>query len=377
MNYIKVIDKIFKQSNGLKFSIKFWDGQEIYYGSGESIEFTIIISDAMTARRLLAEGSIGFGEAYMDERIKIEGDLDSYLRLRHQFKKKKFSLSLAMAIFFAKRNIPKSRGAQIAQHYDIGNSFFEMILDSDTMSYSAGLYEDPTDSLSDAQKNKLEYICAWLDLPEDSKVLDLGSGWGGFAKYVAQKFNWSILGYTLSQAQINYCQKMVKENNLADLVSVEYKDIVNNFSDIKYDGIVMIESIEHMGQKNIQPLFNKVSKVLKPGSSFVIQSTIRNKIRSIDRWTLKHIFPGGYLPSKDELIQAALSEGFKVEHIIDNNQDYIKTVNEWIKNLENNREKIEKMFDKKFYRKWELWLHGTKMSFEMGSIGLLRLHLKK
>lgn len=377
MNYIRVLDKIFNQFDGPKFSIRFWNGEEHYYGKGESAVFSMIISDVMTARRLLTQGSIGFGEAYMEERIKIEGDIESYLRLRHQFKKKKFSLYLAIAVFLASRNIPHTREEQIAQHYDLGNSFFEMILDKETMLYSAGLYKDGLESLSIAQKNKIDFICQWLDLPSGSNVLDIGSGWGGFAKYAVENFNWKIKGYTLSNSQLDYCQKIINENYLADLLSFEYKDILKSFPEFKFDGVVMIESIEHVGQKNIPQFFNKINKILKPESSFIIQATIRKKIHSVDRWTLKYIFPGGYLPSKEELLISANEAGFIVEEVIDDNQDYIYTVIEWIKNMETNREKIENMFDKKFYRMWNLWLHGTKVSFEMRSIGLLRLHLKK
>lgn len=376
MNYIRVIDKIFNQFSGPKFSIRFWNGEEHYYGSGESVVFSMIISDVMTARRLLAQGSIGFGEAYMEERIKIEGDIESYLRLRHQFKKKKFSLYLAIAVFLTSRNIPHTKEEQIAQHYDLGNSFFEMILDKETMLYSAGLYKDGLESLSVAQKNKIDFICQWLNLPSGSSVLDLGSGWGGFAKYAVENFHWKIKGYTFSNAQLDYCQKIIKENHLAGLLSFEYKDIIKSFPEFKFDGVVMIESIEHVGQKNIPQFFNKINKILKPESSFIIQSTIRKKLHSVDRWTLKYIFPGGYLPSKEELLNSANEAGFTVEEVIDDNQDYIYTVTEWIKNMETNRKKIEKMFDKKFYRMWNLWLHGTKVSFEMGSIGLIRLKLK-
>ncbi|MCF7834372.1 MAG: cyclopropane-fatty-acyl-phospholipid synthase family protein [Candidatus Pacebacteria bacterium] len=377
MNYIRVIDKIFNQFNGPKFSIRFWNGEEHYYGRGESVVFSMIISDVMTAKRLLTQGSIGFGEAYVDERIKIEGDIESYLRLRHQFKKRKFSLYLAIAVFFASRNIPHSRQEQIAQHYDIGNSFFELILDKETMSYSAGLYKNGSEILSVAQKNKIDFICKWLNLPNGSNVLDLGSGWGGFAKSAAENFHWKVRGYTLSNAQLDYCQRITKENNLTDLLSFEYKDISKSFPAFKYDGIVMIESIEHIGQKNIPQFFDKINKILKPESYFVVQSTIRKKIRSVDRWTLKYIFPGGYLPSKEELLDNASKAGFAIEEVVDDHQDYIYTVTEWIKNFENNREEIENMFNKKFYRTWELWLYGTKVSFEMGAIGLIRLNLKK
>ena len=378
MNYIKVIDEIFRQFDGPKFSIKFWNGEEHYYGNGtdDSIEFTLVINDSMTVKRLLAQGSIGFGESYMEGRLEIEGDMESYLRLRHKFKKRKYSLYLKLVTFFSSVTIPRKRADQIAQHYDTGNSFFEMILDKKTMSYSSAKYDNTQVSLDIAQTNKLKFICECLDLPLGSNVLDLGSGWGGFAVYAAQIFKWQIKGYTLSNAQLEYCKNLILENKFEYIPSFEYFDILNDFPKYEFDGIVMLESIEHIGQKNILPFFHSVKKIMKPGSSFVIQSTIKQKIRSVDRWTLKYVFPGGYLPSKQELLDASKEAGFTVEECTINNQDYIYTVSEWIKNLESNKEEIEAKYGKSFYRLWKLWMYGTKVSFETGAIGLIRLHLK-
>jgi cyclopropane-fatty-acyl-phospholipid synthase len=336
----------------------------------------MVIRDAMTIKRLLAQGSIGFGEAYMDERIKIEGNIEDYLRFRHNFKRKKYSLYLAIASFLASRSIPKNRKNQIAQHYDVSNDFFKIILDNKTMSYSCGKYKNNSDSLVMAQENKLKLICEWLKLPQRANILDLGSGWGGLAVYAASNFNWHVKGYTLSRAQLEYCLQLAKEKNLDDLLSFEYFDILNVFPKFKFDGIVMIESIEHLGQKNILPFFEKVKELLKPGSSFVVQSTVRQKIRSVDRWTLKYVFPGGYLPSKEEIVNHARAAGFIVEESINDSQDYVYTMTEWIKNLEANKDKIKMMYGARFYRLWELWMHGTKVSFETGAIGLTRLHFK-
>jgi cyclopropane-fatty-acyl-phospholipid synthase len=375
MNYIRAIDEIFKKYDGPKFAIRFWDKKEQYYGLGDSITFSLVIGDLDTLRLMLSQGSIGFGEAYMDGRLKIEGSFESYLRLRHQFKMGKPSLYLVLMKLLSKFAVPQKRKEQIAYHYDTGNTFFKRFLDSETMSYSAGKYDKGYERLATAQKNKLALICEWLGLPQSASVLDLGSGWGGFALYAAKHHKWHIKGYTLSDAQLQYCQ-LIKEEKLQDLISIEERDMVVDLPREKFDGITMIESIEHVGQKNILPFFHNVRKILNKDGSFIIQSTIRCTMRSVDRWTLKYVFPGGYLPTKEELINAARSAGFIVVDSIENTQDYVYTINEWIKNLEQNREAIEKEFDPRFYRLWELWMYGTKVSFECGAIGLLRLHLK-
>ena len=377
MNYSRTIDEIFSHFNGPRFSIKLQDGQERFYGTGSSTTFTLVIEDEKIAQRLLAQGALGFGEAYMEGRLKVEGNLEAYLRLRHQFKHVRRSLRLMWATFLASRSVPRDRKDQIAYHYDLGNDFFQMILDQETMSYSAGRYETGSEDLATAQKKKLALIYQWLNLPTSASILDLGFGWGGFAQYAAKNMQWHITGYTLSNAQFEYCQQLIRTNHLEDLVSFEYRDMVEDLPTSQFDAIVMIESIEHVGKQRLSPFFQKLKQVLRPGGSLYIQATGRYKPRPVDRWTLKYVFPGGYLPAKEELLAAANQAGFSVEEFRDDTPDYLRTMTEWIKNLENHREDIERKFDQSFYRLWELWMHGAKVAFEVNSMSLFRMRLKR
>src|SRR3989344_53354 len=377
MNYIRVLDEIFKQFNGPKFSTKFWDGSEYCYGSGSSKTFTLVFEDERTVQRLLAQGSLGFGEVYMEGKLRVEGDLEAYLKLRHKFKHVRRSLRLIFATFLSSRSIPRDRKDQIAQHYDLGNDFFQMILDHETMSYSAGRYETGAESLAVAQQRKFALVGQWLNLPAGASILDLGFGWGGFAQYAAKNMQWHVTGYTLSNAQLEYCQKLVKTSGLEKLVSFEYRDMVEDLPSTQFDGIVMIESIEHVGQKRLPHFFEQLHKTLKPGAPLVLQLTGRYKPRPVDRWTLKYVFPGGYLPAKEELLIAATGAGFSVEEFRDDTTDYVVTMTEWIKNLESNRENIERRFDQSFYRLWDLWMHGAKVAFEINSMNLFRVRLKR
>jgi len=377
MDYTRVLQEFFSQLNGPKFSIKLWDGTEYSYGAGSTTTFTLVIDDVSTVQRLLAQGALGFGEAYMEGKLRVEGDLEAYLRLRHQFKHVRRSLRLIIATFLSSRSVPRDRKDQIAYHYDLGNDFFKMILDHETMSYSAGRYERGSESLAEAQRNKLKLACQWLKLPQGASVLDLGSGWGGFAQYAAENMQWHITGYTLSNAQLEYCRKLIKANHLEKLVSFEYRDMVGDLPGTQFDGIAMIESIEHVGQKRLPQFFNQLHKMLKPGGPLVMQLTGRYKPHPVDRWTLKYVFPGGYLPAKEELLHAATDAGFLVEEFCDDTQDYLRTMTEWIRNLERHRKDIERKFDPPFYRLWELWMHGAKVAFESNSMNLFRIHFKR
>ena len=377
MDYSRVINEIFSQFTGPKFAVKLWDGSVRYYGTGDSTLFTLIINDSMAVQRLLAQGALGFGESYMEGKIQIEGDIEAYLRLRYQFKRVKRSWRLILATFIANRNVPRNRKDQIAYHYDLGNDFFQMFLDPQTMSYSAGRYENGSKDLSIAQHKKLELICKWVGLPKGSTILDVGSGWGGVAQYAAKKIDWNITGYTLSDEQLKFSRDVIKRNGLENLVSFEYRDMMENLPESEFDGVVMIESIEHVGKNKLPEFFEGISKTLKPGGPLVLQLTGRYKPRAVDLWTLKYVFPGGYLPAKEELISAANLAGFSVEEFRDDTSDYILTMTEWIKRLESHKDDIEKKFDKSFYRLWELWMHGAKVAFEIETMSLFRIKLRR
>ncbi len=377
MDYSKVIDEIFSQIKGVRFNILLWNNKILKYGQGKNISFTLIFKDVRAAKRLLSQGALGFGESYMDGKVQIEGDLEAYLKLRHQFKNIKPSLRLALATILASRSIPKDRKDQIAYHYDLGNSFFGLFLDKETMSYSAGLYIEGKESLATAQRKKIELICNWLDLPKGSSVLDIGSGWGGFAAQAAQKKNWSITCCTLSKKQVAYCKRLIKEKSLQKNISIEYRDMVDDLPAKEFDAIVILEAIEHVGKHQLDSFIAGVYKRLKPGGVLYIQTTGRYKPKPVDKWILKYVFPGGYLPAKPELLDAAGAAGFTVEKFVDDTLSYILTLTEWIKQLEDNQSKIVQKFGQSFYRLWTLWMHGAKVSFEMNSMNLFRIKLRR
>lgn len=377
MDYAKVIDEIFSQFSGPKFSVKLWTGKQYSYGKGSTNTFTLVFADPGTVKSLLSGGALGFGEAYMDGRLRIEGDLDAYFRLRHQFKHIRHSRRLIAATLLSRLGTPHTREDQIAQHYNIGNDFFETILDKQTMSYSAGIFEPNTKNLSEAQLSKLKLICTWLNLPKQATVLDLGSGWGGFARYAAQHHEWRITGYTLSMEQLKFCNEMVKQNNVEHLVRFKYFDMLEQLPEIKYDAVVLIESIEHVGKVRLASFFKRLHNVVKPGGSLYIQSTGQYKLRSVDAFILKYVFPGGYLPTLAELIGGAGEAGFVLDEFQDNTSDYLRTMTEWMNNLESQRPEIEKKFGPSFYRLWELWMHGARIAFEQNYMNLFRLQFRR
>jgi len=377
MNYIKVLDDVFKQFEGSKFGVRFWDIETKYYGTGEDSEFTLCISNPKIVKRLLAEGALGFGESYMDETLDVEGDIEAYLKLRHQFRHVKPSVRLIIAKLWAELTKPKDRGGQIAYHYDLGTDFFSFFLDKETMSYSAAHFKSEKDDLGKAQENKLNLVCDWMNLSAGSRVLDLGSGWGGFATHAAKEHGWYIDGKTLSQKQLDYCNELIRENDLNNKIQLKYEDFTAIKGDEKYEGAVMIEAIEHVGKDNLGVFLKDISKRLDNGAPFYLQFTGRHKPKLVDPWTLKYVFSGGHLPAKQEFLDALEGPGLVVEKFEDDTEDYKRTMSAWVNSIESHQSEIEEMFDKKFFRLWKLWTHGASVNFEIGDMSLFRVLLRK
>ena len=377
MNYIKVLDNIFKQFDGPRFGVRLWNNETTYYGKVGDPQFTLHIAKPSVVKRLLAEGALGFGESYMDRTLDIEGDVEAYLKLRHQFKHVRPSLRLVFAKFWAELTKPKHRNGQIAYHYDLGTDFFSLFLDKETMSYSAAHFESEKETLGQAQENKLKLICDWMNLPKDSQVLDLGSGWGGFAVHATKKRNWRIDGKTLSQKQLDYCNELIEKNKLDDQIKIQYEDFTKIEGNKKYDGAVMIEAIEHVGKANLSSFLKDISGRLNDGAPFYLQFTGRYKPKLVDPWTLKYVFPGGHLPAKQEFLDAVEESGLVLEKCEDHTDDYKKTMSTWVDLIESHQSDIEKLFDKKFFRLWKLWTHGAGVNFEIGDMSLFRVLLRK
>ena len=293
----------------------------------------------------------------------------------YQVKHIRKSWRMILAKLLSDRTVPKDRKSQISYHYDLGNDFFKLILDNKTMMYSSARYENGSETLAKAQENKLKLISEWLNLPKNADILDLGSGWGGFAIYAAKIFRWNITGFTLSSKQLEYSQNLVKKTKLHKFISFYERDMTKPLSRKKYDGILVLEAIEHVGQESLATFFKELKKALKPGAPLIIQTTGRYQFKRVDRWTLKYVFPGGYIPTKDELFKHAIDAGFTIENFRDDTSDYIYTISEWIRNLEKNQPKIEKMFDAPFFKLWYLWMHGAKVNFEIGDMSLFRIKM--
>ncbi len=336
----------------------------------------IQVADQRFYRRTLLEGSLGFGEAYIDgwwecERLDqlfhrllaVDADrsIDSWTRLQ----------LLAEVLRYALFNLQSNRRAFLVgeQHYDIGNDVFETMLDS-TMSYSCAYWEHAT-TLEQAQRDKLDMICRKLELKPGERLLDIGSGWGGLARYAAENYGVEVFGITISIEQ----QKLARERCQGLPVTIElmdYRDLSGQF-----DKVVSVGMFEHVGPKNHEHFFAIVERLLKDHGLFLLH-TIGNHLttRKLDPWMDKYVFPNGRLPSATQIARAA--EGFfLIEDWHNFGADYDRTLMAWWENFEQGWATLENKYGRHFYRMWKYYLMSCAGFFRSRQGQLWQLVLSK
>lgn len=365
-----IVKSIAEHLSDRPFDLEYWDGEVIKYGNGDP-EFKVIIKNFPSKKELLSDPSVALGEAYMKGDIDIEGNLqkffESIIRNKDSFMNKNTVFKLASKI--KAPSLLKSK-KDIAHHYDIGNDFYSLWLDK-TMSYSCGYFKNPTDTLYDAQMNKIHHILKKLNLKEGQHLLDIGCGWGYLIIEAAKLYKVKALGITLSEEQFKKAQKRIKEEGLEDLVDVQLMDYRNlEKSNLEFDRVVSVGMAEHVGHANLPLFFKNVNSVLKEGGLFLLHN-ITNLIETEgNKWITTYIFPGGYLPTLREELNIAADLNFHVIDVESLRLHYMKTLEEWCKNFMNHLDEEKEMFDDEFLRMWHLYLATCAAAFHYWDIDI-------
>jgi len=367
------IDKVFYKTlfKGLfsdPCTVRFWDGEEELFGHGNS-QFRIILNEPIPKADIISDPSMALGEAYMHKALEIEGsvqkvlesayfNMESFLRKGHIYNKAVKKLS---------NNLKRSK-ENIVHHYDIGNDFYQLWLD-DTMTYSCGYFQTENDSLTQAQKNKVDHILRKMNLKEGQTLLDIGCGWGELIMSAAQKYKVKALGVTLSAEQYEVVKNRIKEAHLEDLLEVErmdYREINNR----KFDRVVSVGMLEHVGKDHLHEYFTQVNELLNDGGLSLLHSItgIHEGDGGTNSWINKYIFPGGYIPSIQELVTHISKENFHLVDVESLRRHYGRTLEHWARNFENALPAIRKTKDEAFIRMWRMYLNSCAASFNSGNI---------
>ena len=355
------------------FAIEFWDGDSIRIG--ESPEVTLLLTSKKGAQRIIEAGFLGFAEAYMGEELEIEGDLQALFRLglAIDFHESKISLNQKLRFLLRtllNRGTVRKAPKNITYHYDRGNDFYSLYLDK-SMTYSCGYFIHPGDSLDQAQENKYNHICRKLLLKAGESLVDIGCGWSGMLIYAARHYDINGVGCTLSRGQFEFSNSKIRELGLQDRIKVVYQD----YREMKgrFDKFVSIGMFEHVGKKYFSAFFKKVKQLLKEGGMGLLHSIGKDTPSAGDPWTLKYIFPGGYIPTISEMLDGAGKVGFSVLDVENLRLHYARTLDCWLDNYERNIDKVKKMFDESFVRRWRLFFCSSAAGFRYGESRLFQI----
>ncbi len=372
-----IVKSIAEHLSDRPFDLEYWDGEIIKYGEGEP-EFKLIIKNFPSKKELLSDPSVALGEAYMKGDIDIEGDLqkffESIIRNKDSFMNKNTVFRLASKI--KAPSLMKSK-KDIAHHYDIGNDFYSLWLDK-TMSYSCGYFKNPTDTLYDAQMNKIHHILKKLNLKEGQHLLDIGCGWGYLIIEAAKLYKVKALGITLSEEQFKKAKERIKQEGLEDLVDVQLMDYRNlEKSNLEFDRIVSVGMAEHVGHTNLPLFFKNVDSVLKESGLFLLHNITNLVETEGNKWITTYIFPGGYLPTLREELNIAADINFRTLDVESLRLHYMKTLEEWCKNFMNHLDEERDMFDDEFLRMWHLYLATCAAAFHYWDIDIHQILFSK
>jgi len=312
------------------------------------------IHDDRFYSRVLRGGSLALGESYMDGwwDCKALDQLSDKLlggQIEKQVRASSPSFFLVLLRAYLLNPQSKKRAYIVGEkHYDVGNDLFSLMLD-ERMNYSCGYWRN-AENLDQAQINKLDLICRKMHLKPGMNVLEIGCGWGGFAKYAAENYGVSVHGVTISKQQVEFAQDSCKDLD----VRIELQDYreLNG----QYDSIVSIGMFEHVGYQNYKNYMKVVHRCLKEDGLFLLHTIGRNQSgRATEPWINKYIFPNGMTPSAQQI--SAASEGlFVIEDWHNFGQDYDATLMSWNKNFQNNFDKLNDSYDDRFKRMWEYYL---------------------
>lgn len=349
----------------------------------------IEVNDPAFYRAVAGNGSVGAAEAYMDGAWRCN-DLVGLVRLLVRNRDLLDGMEsgsarlggwVMRALHALRGNSRSGARRNIAAHYDLGNAFFALFLSEDLM-YSSALFEDPADTLEQASTRKLDAICRSLQLQPGDRVVEIGTGWGGFALHAARHYGCHVTTTTISREQHALACERVAQAGLQDRVTVlleDYRDLSG-----QYDKLVSIEMIEAVGAPYLDGYFARIGQLLKPDGLALLQAiTIEDHryaqaLRSVD-FIKRHVFPGSFIPSIQAMLAAKTrSTDLALLHMADFGGSYARTLQIWRERFMARLPEVRAQgFDERFIRLWEFYLAYCEGGFRERSIGVAHLLFAK
>lgn len=378
-------------------NVRLWDNS--MWPDSEPRGATLVLNRPSALREMLLPGTeTGIGEAYQNLAFDIEGDIESAFEMADHIMEKTDGWTQKLELGFLLYQLPPgpsviSENVQlggdrhslerdheaISFHYDVSNDFYALWLDK-YMAYSCAYFQHPMDDLETAQRDKFDHICRKLGLQAGQQLLDIGCGWGGLIIHAARFYRVQAEGITLSEQQLEYVQKKIKDERLTDRLSVRLLDYRQMPEEKTYDAIASVGMVEHVGREQLPDYFGKAFRLLKPGGLFLNHGIGLGSVHLpglSGSFISSHVFPDSDLIRLHDMLRPAESEGWEVRDVESLREHYELTLRHWVRRLEDHHEEAIRIVDEKTYRTWRLYMAGCAHNFNKGRLSIYQTLLAK
>lgn len=367
-----LVRRVMKSRGSPPITFVLWDGAEIPPERGESVGIARFASPR-TLYDVALRPDPGIGEAYVDGRLEIEGDLLTVVdaafgsgtatpnRLRAW-------LNPVAALW---RASSRARAKDdIHRHYDLGNDFYRLWLD-ERMQYTCAFFPEPDASLERAQRTKLERVCRKLALRPNERVIEAGCGWGGLSLHMAEHHGVRVRAFNISEEQVAFAREQAERRGLAKQVEFVLDDY--RAARGECDAFVSVGMLEHVGPRNYAKLSAVIDRVLAPDGRGLVHSIGRARAQHMNVWLEQNVFPGAYIPSLREMMAVFEPARFAVLDVENLRRHYARTLEHWLARFERAVPEIESRYGVEFVRMWRLYLVTSCASFRTGSCQLYQV----
>ncbi len=337
---------------------------------------TVVLRDRQTLAKLIVDLEMAFGEAYVDGRIQVEGDLAGALQAIYESSTTRqadnglYERLTSKWMNWFQDNTRRGSQDNIHRHYDLGNEFYKLWLDAELI-YTCAYFTSPSDTLEAAQQAKLDYICRKLQLQPGETVVEAGCGWGALALHMAQHYGVSVQAFNISHEQVSYARRQAAERGLSgrvEFIEDDYRSI-----SAKFDVFVSVGMLEHVGVRHFAEFGQVIHRSVGDGGRGLLHFIGRSYKGEFSRWIRKRIFPGAYAPTLSEamnLLQPYHLAALDVENL---RLHYARTLECWLDRFERATRQVSAMYDPWFVRAWRLYLAGSIAAFRAGTLQLFQI----
>lgn len=369
-----ILKQVMKHSFNIPVEVTYANGKTEKYGESTP-EVKIKFNKKISIKDLTKNASITLGEAYMDKDIEIQGSIQKLIESAYESAGSFLNNSKFKRFLPKQSHTEKETKTDVQSHYDIGNDFYRLWLDK-TMTYSCAYFEHPTDSLEQAQENKVHHILNKLDPHAGQTLLDIGCGWGTLMLTAAKEYNLHSVGVTLSEEQYKFVNQRIKDLGLegkAEVYLTDYRELDH----VPFDYITSVGMFEHVGKGGLGEYFKKIASLLKDDGVALIHGITRQQGGAYNGWINKYIFPGGYVPGLNENVQHIIDAGMQLDDIEMLRRHYQKTLEIWDANFKKVMPQVTAEKGERFVRMWDLYLQACAASFQSGNIDVIQFLMSK